>query len=256
MAKGALSMLRRAAKGTSWSQFLDYASPALFDVMPMRALFAQGREFISNGSDAGRFARTCDEIALLLAERGVAVQIGAPVPSDEEQRLTELPESSRRRVGQHVLEIYFGQVFAGDHAVLDLRADAFATGDADVLLWRPRAFYVQWQPDFLDGLRALYAGFYKDDTAQFERGLAQLGLEDSGEVLLSHLGSGDQRKVRFETSAFHSSFHETFLSCRDKGVALHRNFLALGIYLVCLYEVLESLGLEFDVRDAFERIQV
>jgi hypothetical protein len=83
--------------------------------------------------------------------------------------------------------------------------------------------------------------------------LLQLGLQDSGDALVSHLGSGDQRSVRFETNAFHTSFHDTFLACRDRGVALHRNFLALGIYLVCLYDVLESLDLEFDVRGAFNR---
>jgi len=109
------------------------------------------------------------------------------------------------------------------------------------------------QPEFLTGLRNLYAGFYLEDAPRFESGLSQLGLQDSSDALLRHLGSADQRSVRFETSAFHSSFHDTFLACRDRGVALHRNFLALGIYLVCLYGVLESLDLEFDVRRAFER---
>lgn len=256
MAKGALSMLRRAAKGTSWSQFLDYASPALFDVMPIRALFAQGREFISNGSDAARFAETCEQVAILLERRDVRVHLGAAARHEGEQPLAGLPEAARREVGQRILEIYFAQIFAGPRSILDLRGEAFAAVDASLLLWRPRAFYVEWQPDFLGGLRDLYAGFYQDDDTRFEQGLHRLGLQDSGDVLLSHLGSGDQRQVRFDTSAFHSSFHETFLSCRDKGVALHRNFLALGIYLVCLYDVLESLDLAFDVRSAFDRIQL
>lgn len=113
---------------------------------------------------------------------------------------------------------------------------------------------MEWQPEFLDGVRNLYGGFYLDDEARFAHGLEQLNLQDSGEALRHHLGSGDQRSVRFETSAFHSSFHDTFVTCRERGVALHRNFLALGIYLVCLYDVLEVLDLEFDVRGAFERV--
>ena len=71
----------------------------------------------------------------------------------------------------------------------------------------------------------------------------------------SHFGFGedDQRAVRFRSTVFHSTFHQAFVSCRDAGVSLHRNFLALGIYLACLYDLLEALDLEFDVRDAFER---
>jgi hypothetical protein len=159
----------------------------------------------------------------------------------------------RRRTGDRILEIYFTQIFAGEETILDLRADSFSASEGSKLHWRPKAFYVQWQFDFLKGLRDLYAGFYLDDEPRFKSGLHQLGLQDSGDALVSHLGSGDQRSVRFETSAFHTSFHDTFLACRDRGVALHRNFLALGIYLVCLYDVLESLDLEFDVRGAFER---
>lgn len=244
-------MIRRAAKGTSWSQFVDYASPALFEVMPMRALVAQGKEFISNGRKAERFAEARSQVQSVLRERQVAIEL------DGEERgrpLTdsELTDPEKRAAGDRILELYFAQVFGGDVAILDLRTESFGLTDRGALTWRPRAFYVHWDPEFLDGLRNLYAGFYLDDDARFARGLTELRLEDSGDALRSHLGSGDQRSVRFETSAFHSSFHDTFISCRESGVALHRNFLALGVYLVCLYDVLETLGLEFDVRRAFE----
>ncbi len=246
-------MLRRAAKGTSWSQFLDYASPALFDVMPVRALFAQGREFLSNGSDAERFARVREEMAASLDQRRVRVEIGGEPEDKVEKALPDLPDHQRRDIGHRILEVYFAQVFASQHALLDLRTESFFWSHDGRLHWNPRSIYVGWQPEFLAGLRDLYAGFYLDDETQFMRGLEQLCLEGSGDALRKHLGSGDQRSVRFETSAFHSNFHAIFLSCRDRGVALHRNFLALGIYLVCLYDVLEALGLEFDVRGAFER---
>ncbi len=42
------------------------------------------------------------------------------------------------------------------------------------------------------------------------------------------------------------------MRCRDERVSLHRNFLALGLYLACLYDGLEGRG-PLDVRDAFER---
>lgn len=185
--------------------------------------------------------------------RGFGVELRQEERPQGESVLAALPEQSRRETGERVLETYFMQLFTCDQTILDLRAESFSATEGAALIWRPRAFYVQWQPDFLDGLRALYSGFYLDDDARFKRGLNQLGLQDSGDALRSHLGGGDQRRVRFQTSAFHSSFHQTFLTCRNRGVALHRNFLALGIYLVCLYDALESLGLEFDVRGAFER---
>lgn len=255
MPKGVSSLIRRSAKGTTWSQFLDYASPALFEVMPLRALLAQGKEFMANGADAKRFARIRKQIAASLDERGLDVELGHEEKDEAGLVPTNLPEHARRETGNRILEIYFTQIFADDHAILDLRADSFTAPEGAALRWRPRAFYVQWQPEFLTGLRNLYAGFYLEDAPRFEGGLSQLGLQDSSDALLRHLGSADQRSVRFETSAFHSSFHDTFLACRDRGVALHRNFLALGIYLVCLYRLLESFDLEFDVRCAFERVQ-
>jgi len=253
MAKGVRDVIRRAAKGSSWSHFMDYASPALFEVMPLRALLAQGKEFVSNGSDARRYAKVRERIASSLHARGLDVELGTQDDNTEGLSPLTLSEPFRRETGHRILEIYFTQVFAGLDTILDLRPDSFSTTEGSALHWRPKAFYVQWQPEFVTGLRDLYAGFYLDDEPRFESGLLQLGLRDSGDALLSHLGSGDQRSVRFETSAFHTSFHDTFLACRDRGVALHRNFLALGIYLVCLYDVLESLDLEFDVRGAFER---
>ena len=253
MAKGVRDVIRRAAKGSSWSHFMDYASPALFEVMPLRALLAQGKEFMSNGSDARRYAKARENIASSLIARGLEVELGPQEKNASGLVPADLSEPLRRQTGDRILEIYFTQIFAGEDTILDLRGDSFSASEGSKLQWRPKAFYVQWQADFLAGLRNLYAGFYLDDEPRFESGLLQLGLQDSGDALVSHLGSGDQRSVRFETSAFHTSFHDTFLACRDRGVALHRNFLALGIYLVCLYDVLESLDLEFDVRGAFDR---
>jgi hypothetical protein len=253
MAKGVRDAIRRAAKGSAWSHFMDYASPALFEVMPLRALLAQGKEFVSNGSDARRYAKVRENIASQMKARRLEVELGPQKNGAAGLVTVDLSESLRRQTGDRILEIYFTQIFGGEETILDLRPDSFSASEGAQLQWRPKAFYVQWQPDFLTGLRDLYAGFYLDDEARFEGGLRQLGLQDSGDALLNHLGSGDQRNVRFETSAFHTSFHDTFVACRDRGVALHRNFLALGIYLVCLYDVLEGLDLEFDVRAAFDR---
>lgn len=253
MAGRAQSLVRRAARGTTWAQFVDYMSPALYEVMPLRSIFAQGKEFIANGLDSARSAQAQKHVENWLADQGSVIRLGSGSKGDGEQRLAELEEDARRSVGQRILELYFGQIFASNRAILDLRAESFAAAEEGIL-WRPRSIYLEWQPEFLGGLRDLYAGFYLDDDPRFERGLVALNLEGAGDLLVSHLGDGDQRSVRFEMTVFQSSFHEMFLRCRDRGISLHRNFVALGTYLVCLYDVLETLDLEFDVRHAFERI--
>ena len=113
------SLIRLAAKGTNWSDFLDYASPALFEVMPVRALSTQCRELISNGSDEARFTRALRSTAVCLRDRGIAVDIGSPAPREAQQPLTSLAEGARRQAGQRILEVYFGQVFGNDQAILD-----------------------------------------------------------------------------------------------------------------------------------------
>ncbi|MDH3200033.1 MAG: hypothetical protein OEM15_03970 [Myxococcales bacterium] len=253
MAVDAQSLVRRAARGTTWAQFVDYMSPALYEVMPLRSIFVQGKEFISNGLDSARFAQARQQVEAWLQDQGGGIQLGAGSKRDGEQCLSDLREDARRAIGQQILELYFGQIFTSDHAILDLRAESFAAAEEGIL-WRPRSIYLEWQPEFLRGLRDLYAGFYLDDDPRFERGLDGLNLEEAGDLLVSHLGNGDQRSVRFEMSVFQSSFHQMFLRCRDRGISLHRNFVALGTYLVCLYHVLETLDLELDVRAAFERI--
>ncbi len=245
-------MLLRSIQGTEWSQFVDYVSPSFLDVIPLSHLFQQGREMVSNAADGGRFRTVRQETEALLRARGMSITIGeAP---DHTPPLEELPEDARRSLGQTALEIYFTQLMQSETSILDLRGVRWSldAGTAD-RHWFPRPFYLHWQPDFLGPVRDLYTGFYHEDQARFDGALEALGLSSAGDVLNSHFGDGDQRSVRFRAEVFHSSFHEVFVRCRDDGVSLHRNFLALGIYLACLYDLLETLDLEFDVRRAFER---
>lgn len=244
-----------ALRGTSWSHLLDYASPALFDVIPARALLAQSRELFSNRSDSKRFSEIRERIGALLHERGIDVQVlHGPRPSGE-LPLTELPEQIRSDIGQRILEIFFTQLFGGQDALLDLRGEKFAAAKAGALHWRPGALYVHWQPEFLKGLRELYIGFYLGDDTRFDAGLQQLNMAGSGSALRNLLGRDDPRNTRFDIDSFHENFHELFVSYRDRGVPLHRNFLPLGVSLMCLYSTLDSLDVALDVRAAVDRAQ-
>ncbi|MEM7139060.1 MAG: hypothetical protein AAF500_20975 [Myxococcota bacterium] len=252
MAVSARNVLFRLAKETTWSQFVDYASPALSDVMPLRQILAQGREFVGNSRNRKRFAQTRQEIASVVSSPGLVIA-QRHEPDFAGTALRELSTEAKRDAGTRILQIYFAQLLRSSSALLDIRAEAFRFTESSQLSWSPSALYVAWDSEFVAGLRDVYAGFYLDDRGRFDRGLAVLGLEDAEDLLLTHLGDGDQSRVRFTTAAFHASLHELFLRCRDRRISLHRNFLALGVYLICLYDALESLDSEFDVRSAFEQ---
>lgn len=253
MALGVRSVFRLAVKGTSWSHLMDYLSPAFFDVMPARELMTQARELMSNRSDASRFSETRARVGDALSAQGIEVHFADKHESTGKTGLSSLDEGRAREIGHRILEIYFGQLFQSERAILDLRAQSLALSEPGRLHWHPSALYIEWEPRFLEAVRDLYVGFYLDDEGRFDRALLALDMGDSADVLISLLGRDDPRNARFESAAFRANFHEMFVSYRDRGTALHRNFLALGVYLICLYDALECLGGRFDVRAAIER---
>ena len=245
------ALVRRAVQEVSWKELADFVSPSFFEVVPARSLWKQGRELVSNARDPKRFRTLAEATGRRLEERGVDVELrtgGAPGRSGS---LEDLDDGARRERGQRVLEIYFGQLLSGDAAVLDLRPDRFA-GEGTRLVWSPSPFFLHWEPDFLDAVRRLYGGFYGDDDDAFAEALSDLGIEVAADLFRAHFGEGDQRSVEFHPKTFRSSFHEIFVRCRDAGVSLHPNFIALGFYLAALYDHLGLLGGRYDVRAAFE----
>jgi hypothetical protein len=232
---------------------IDYASPALFDVIPARALFAQSRELFSNRGNKDRFSHVCEEIGCLLRQSGIDVELTDGPKRTAGMALAELSPELRSEIGERILRIYFIQVFRSADALLDLRAERFATTEGGGLIWQPGALYIRWQPDFLEGVRGLYYGFYFEDAERFDAALQRLGMADSGDALRDLLGGDDPRGARFDIDKFHASFHELFVSCRARGVALHRNFLPLGVCLMCLYDTLDSLGVPLDVFAAVDQ---
>ncbi|MEM7413810.1 MAG: hypothetical protein AAF430_26515 [Myxococcota bacterium] len=239
-------LLARIARNTEWSQLLDFVSPSLFDVMPLRTLLGQGRELASNATRPLNPLRDAVQARLEAAEidvRIVASHDAAPPPP--EQCLA---------MGQRALEVYFAQLAEGDVTLLDLRYACWSRPAEGPLLWAPRPAWIRWDPTFIDGVRQLYRGFYRDDDGAYRKGVEILGLGEAGDLLRKHFGEGDQRAVRFDTGVFQTTFHQVFVRCRDRGLSLHGNFLALGVYLATLYDLLEGLDEAFDVRDAYDRV--
>lgn len=250
----ALGLLLRWVRGTEWRWFLDFASPAFFEVMPLGALTGSVRALVAGTRDARGFQRARDAAESALRARSIPARIvaadaasaGAPDPA-------ALPEEARRQLGQRVLEIYFAQLLGADTALLDLRAGRVTSAGDGAVRWAPRAAWVRWDADFLAAVRDLYGGFYRDDDERFDRGVGALGLEAAAPVLRAHFGADDQRAVPFSTARFQARFHAIFVHCRDAGARLHADFLPLGIALACLYDGLEALAVPLDVRAAFEQ---
>lgn len=237
-------MWRTLIRGTDWRRIVDLVSPSVFDVLPAGRVRQATGALVRRWRDGEGVEALRAERARSLAAAGIDVAITREVGGE--------PPLEPREVGERVLTLYFHQLFADDRALLDLRPARFGAVDGG-LGWDPRPLWVAWDAEFVAGLRALYRGFYEDDDASFESGLARLGIGCARETFLSHFGDGDQRAVRFEVAHFTESFHETFVRCRDAGASLHADFVPLGLYLATLYDHLEPLGVPLDVRAAYER---
>lgn len=237
-------MWKSIVRGTEWKQVADLASPSFFEVLPGKALRRATGALTKNWFDGSGFADACGHRAETLASSDVQVRLGGADAGGE---------LGREARGQRVLELYFHQLFAGGPVLLDLRPERFeACGDA--LCWSPKSLWYAFDDAFLAAMREVYAGFYADDDARFQAGLDQVGLRCAEDTFLEHFGAGDQRAVSFDVHAFTETFHRTFLSCRDQGATLHRDFVPLGLYLATLYVHLEELGGAFDVRAAYDRV--
>ncbi|NNK07357.1 MAG: hypothetical protein HKP50_08625 [Myxococcales bacterium] len=239
---------------SEWSGVLDLVTPGL-DLLAPQELFQQSLELVSNAANTRRYASVRDTAQATLRSARVDILV-------EEQRRkirlvpsSDLKRTQRRWLGQLGLQLYFTQLFQGDTAVIDLwpsRLGINAAGDA---IWNPRPLYVRWDAEFIGAVRDVYAGFFIDDQAQFQAGLRKLGVEAAGGLALRHLGEGTQRGVRFSTAHLGATLREISdlnLNLSRAGT-LSRNFVAFGLYLLSLHELLESLDCSFDVRSAFMR---
>ena len=242
-------MILRMLRTTEWGQLVDFVSPSFFEVLSARDLARAARDLIASTRDVVGCGRVADAVAERLVARALPIRIdleASVVPGAGRQG----SQDARTARGQLVLQLYFEQILGCDAALLDLRGARFAARRDD-FVWTPMRGFVRWDPAFLDAIRRMYSGFYAGDEAVFRAALSALHLEAAADLFLDHFGAGDQTAVRFEMAHFTRSFHAVFLRCRDRGVRLHPNFVALGVYLASLYEHLEGLGVALDVRRAF-----
>jgi hypothetical protein len=222
-------------------------------VSPRNATF-QGAELLSNAINGKRFMSVLGGTQAMLRDARVPILIDDHRAGRTLVAPSDLKRPQRRWLGQLALELYFAQIFRSDMAVVDFWPSRFgvdADGDA---VWRPRPIYVRWDATFQTGLRNVYIGLFLENESRFDHGIAALKLGSAGDALRTHFGNGDQRSVYFEAEKLRTMLREMAAKRRDTNDPLHRNFMAFGLYITGLYELLESLDRSFDVRNAFARI--
>lgn len=240
-----MSLVSKLVQGTSFAQFTDFVSPAFFQVMPVRQLFVQTRALVSSYRDASAFAHALGERREALQAAKIDIAIGDPV---HEGSIVAPSDTIKKALGQQVLTLYFHQLHTRAPALLDLGRKRFTQRDGK-LVWSPGAGDVRWDEQFRTSICDVYRAFYGHGNLQ--QALEPLHLASAAPIFEQHFGEGDAGTVTFSVDHFVSSFHAIFVHCRDNGIALHPNFLPLGLYLASTYETLERLGVALDVRTAY-----
>ncbi|TFH32826.1 MAG: hypothetical protein E4H00_00510 [Myxococcales bacterium] len=243
--------------GDSWQgewSSLFALIPEAFNVMPPGTMAREGFELISNAAHTRRFVSVVTDTQANLRTAGVPIIVKEYRGARPILAAANLKRARRRWLGQLALELYFAQLFGSESAILDIRPSRLGVDSARDAVWYPRPLYLKWDPEFLQALRDLYAGFFLGDAERYTHGIRDLGLGSSSTPLLRHLGNGNQRSVRFRAADLRSTLRDCSALRSAEDARLHRNFVAFGIYVASLYELLESLDLCFDVRSAFMRV--
>lgn len=157
-----------------------------------------------------------------------------------------------------ILKLYFDQLNSSEGMVIDLRSKFFKYEEK--LNWNPSNIWYKLDDNFRTALLDIYKGFYYQDDVLFSKGLKEIGLSENltpektvelESLFKAHFGQGLNEPIKFELEKFQESFYHLFKFFVDNEVALSKDFLFVGIYLVTLYMSLEKYGKEIDVKEVF-----
>lgn len=237
----------RWLRNTPWGDFADYLSPAAFKILSLSDMQREAMQLARDFRDREKLAEVRQRVAETLRRAELPVWLDPDRSDDLPSDVAPPPR------GQTVLRLYFHQLFAHEELLLDLRGSRFEER-AGGYEWHPRGLIGRFPADFLEPVRGLYLGFYRDDDATFRASLRALNLSVCEDLFREQFGQDDQRAVSFDLKFFQSTFHGIFVRCRDEGVRLHGSFVAFGLYLIGLYDHLSRLGEPQDVRTAFDAV--
>lgn len=238
-------MWKTLLKTGDWSDVFDLVSPSLFRILPAGKIASQASTLAKNWMSDRRFRKAKQECQETLAESELPITIVKRVDKERGRNEDAL-------TGEQVLELYFHQIFHSSTAILDLRYARFWKTD-DGVAWAPRPYFLEWAPEFQNRLRDVYLSFYSGDEDKFDRAISELGLTGMAGIFRDQFGGQDPTSASFRIEDFRDSFKTILSKSEELDTELHPNFIALGIYLACMYEHLEELGGEYNVAVALER---
>ena len=248
-----IETLFKSLRGTDWEMLSDFVSPVFFEIVPTFGMASVFASIVKDYANKSQFARVKVEVNSALNAEAFCLQSTIKIVDHLEspsKDIAALSDVEKKQHGELILQLYFAQLFHCSSTILDLRAAAFGEEST----WAPKPLYYNWSKNFRDGSCAIYKGFYQNNQSEFESGLKRLNLAHASDIFKSHFGEGGQDSVTFTLAHFKKSFHGIFVSCKEHRAKLHPEFFALGVYLVCLYEHLEALGVPLDVRSAFNKV--
>ena len=243
-------MIEYLFKNAEFSKIFRFISPGFLRVISPTTLIGVAHQLKTNRKDQATWLSLAQRYSTMTSLPPIFIQIDA-VPNAGFRSKTQLSEAIS--LGTRVLTLFFHQILTQSTWILDFRSEAFQGEMPSGLKWQPQPYFYEVSPKFLDGIRALYLGFYTSDDRLFDQALVQLGLSGARQSLRNHFGGGDQTKIQFQLKLFQNTFTDVFEACAKTGVKLQPDFFVLGLSLLSLYENLETLSVSFNVRACFEQ---
>ncbi|HMA97303.1 MAG TPA: hypothetical protein VKP30_31675 [Polyangiaceae bacterium] len=255
-----MAFWRRLLAGSDWSHLLSLATPAFFDVVSARDLTTRARKLAHNWFAREEYLACVSGLREALSKHDIGIEMAEVKPNRSLVPFRSEPlaadECPMAEDGDAVLRLFFLQIAALDSVFLDLRASRFChQGSSKRNTFRPLPLFSHWSPDFVQGVRQLYRGFYEDDNALFVQATQALGVSAANDVFERAFGGERKHASRCSLAEFRDTFQEVFVRCRDAKQAFHPDFVTLGIMLATLYDHLETLGGVYDVAAAYHAAQ-
>lgn len=255
-----MAFWRRLLAGSDWSHLLSLASPSFFEVVSARDLSVRAAELARNWFDRRKYLECVTTLESSLASNDIGIDVVAVNPSrslipfrSEPTAFSDCPVVGD---GDAVLRLFFRQIATTETVFLDLRSCRFCrSSEAARAKFRPLPLYAHWQPEFVQGVRQLYRGFYEDEPTLFAQATRELGVSVANDLFERAFGGEKKHACRCSLAEFRQTFHEVFLRCRDANVSFHPDFVTLGILLATLYDHLETLAGTYDVAAAYRQAQ-
>jgi predicted unusual protein kinase regulating ubiquinone biosynthesis (AarF/ABC1/UbiB family) len=170
----------------------------------------------------------------------------------------------QKQAAEKILTLYFAQIFSPHGLFLDLSPAHFEQKN-DELNFLPSGVWTKFSPDFSEGLKYIYDGFYFEDENILHQGLIKSGLtspkwpeadrQKLAELFKSNFGASITGEMSFDLE----SFKESFLKIADfmliKKVHISTDFLYLGIALVTMYSSLEKTRAKVNVKEVYTNVK-